>query len=52
MVATYSVADSAGNYEPVYSLDLRQGDGVCMGVHGWLEGVTSGNDPVATTRET
>jgi hypothetical protein len=30
-------------------VDLRQGDGMCMGYHGWLEG-DFGNDPVAVPR--
>jgi hypothetical protein len=30
-------------------VDLRQGDGMCMGYHGWLEG-DFGKDPVAVAR--
>ena len=30
-------------------VDLRQGDGMCMGYHGWLEG-DFGKDPVAVPR--
>lgn len=30
-------------------LDLRQGDGMCMGYHGWLEG-DFGKDPVVVAR--
>jgi hypothetical protein len=30
-------------------IDLRQGDGMCMGYHGWLEG-DFGKDPVAVPR--
>ncbi|WP_439463612.1 hypothetical protein [Roseateles sp. NT4] len=30
-------------------LDLKDGDGMCMGYHGWLEG-DYGEDPVATRK--
>jgi hypothetical protein len=30
-------------------VDLRQGDGMCMGYHGWLEG-DYGKHPVAVAR--
>jgi len=33
----------------VSELDLRQGDGMCMGYHGWLEG-DYGEHPVAVAR--
>jgi hypothetical protein len=33
----------------VSEIDLRQGDGVCMGYHGWLEG-DYGKNPVAVSR--
>lgn len=33
--------------EVVYSLDLCEGDGMCMGYHGWLEG-DFGKNPPAT----
>jgi hypothetical protein len=37
-----------GNGEEVETeFDLRQGDGMCMGYHGWLEG-DFGKDPVAS----
>jgi hypothetical protein len=29
----------------VESLDLRDGDGMCMGYHGWIDG-DFGSDPV------
>ena len=30
-------------------IDLQEGDGMCMGYHGWLEG-DFGEDPVASSR--
>lgn len=33
----------------VSEVDLRRGDGMCMGYHGWLEG-DYGEDPVAIPR--
>jgi hypothetical protein len=41
--------DAAENGGAVAELDLRQGDGMCMGYHGWLEG-DFGTDPVAVPR--
>ena len=35
--------------EVTYSLDLRNGDGFCMGYHGWLDG-DFGKDPVAISK--
>jgi hypothetical protein len=35
--------------EVLSEIDLRNGDGMCMGFHGWLEG-DFGNDPVAVSR--
>jgi hypothetical protein len=35
-----------GSGEIIQALDLMQGDGMCMGYHGWLQG-DFGNDPVA-----
>ena len=35
--------------EVIYSLDLSNGDGFCMGYHGWLEG-DFGKDPVAISK--
>jgi hypothetical protein len=35
--------------EPLGEIDLFEGDGRCMGYHGWLEG-DFGDDPIATPR--
>jgi hypothetical protein len=35
--------------EVTYSLDLNNGDGFCMGYHGWLEG-DFGKEPVAVSK--
>jgi hypothetical protein len=35
--------------ELIDSVDLFEGDGVCMGYHGWLEG-DFGKDPVAASK--
>ncbi|HJT35307.1 MAG TPA: hypothetical protein VJ783_24995, partial [Pirellulales bacterium] len=40
--------DSAGA-RLLSEVDLRQGDGMCMGYHGWLEG-DFGKDPIAISR--
>lgn len=36
--------------EVVAEIDLREGDGMCMGYHGWLDG-DYGEDPVAVVVE-
>ncbi|MDQ4039090.1 MAG: hypothetical protein M3313_12270 [Actinomycetota bacterium] len=36
--------------EVTAELDLRDGDGMCMGYHGWLEG-DFGTDPIAIPRD-
>ncbi|MEZ5970358.1 MAG: hypothetical protein R3C31_00945 [Hyphomonadaceae bacterium] len=36
---------------PIQQLDLRDGDGFCMGFHYWKEG-DFGDDPVAAPRQT
>jgi hypothetical protein len=35
--------------EVLAEVDLRRGDGMCMGYHGWLEG-DFGEDPIAARR--
>jgi hypothetical protein len=50
VVVTYSKVDEDGKYRPVQTMNMYEGDGVCMGVHGWLEG-DFGEDPVASQRE-
>lgn len=47
-----SVKAGLANHEPpnvLAVLDLRDGDGMCMGYHGWLEG-DFGENPVALPR--
>lgn len=41
--------DNAGNGHVLSEIDLRHGDGMCMGYHGWLEG-DFGVHPVAVAR--
>jgi hypothetical protein len=36
---------NAATGEPIESMDLREGDGMCMGYHAWIEG-DFGQDPV------
>lgn len=50
-IARFRMRSESEN-EPVLSeIDLRDGDGVCMGYHGWLEG-DFGEDSVAEPRPT
>ena len=44
-VETKACLKRTGSGEVTYSLDLNEGDGFCMGYHGWLEG-DFGEDPV------
>ncbi len=37
--------DAKGSNAPIESLALRDGDGMCMGFHGWRDG-NFGRDPV------
>ena len=39
----------SGEMQQQYALDLSEGDGMCMGIHGWLES-DFGKDPVAKPR--
>ena len=39
----------SGNDEVLMEVDLRRGDGMCMGYHGWLEG-NYGEHPVAAPK--
>ena len=47
------LARREGSYDDgvLSELELRQGDGMCMGYHGWLEG-DFGKHPVAVPRPT
>lgn len=49
-VAVELVRRSAEQEKPLEQLDLQDGDGVCMGYHGWLEG-DFGRSPVAQARQ-
>ncbi len=42
-------SNSDGTSGLLSEVDLRQGDGMCMGYHGWLDG-DFGKDPVAVAR--
>ena len=39
----------SGNCDVLSEINLRQGDGMCMGYHGWLEG-DFGKSPVAVPK--
>ena len=46
---THEEIDPAGNDRTLASMNLFEGDGMCMGVHDWYEG-EFGDDPVAVPR--
>jgi hypothetical protein len=45
-IARLASRSAAGNGDVQSEINLRQGDGMCMGYHGWLEG-DFGKHPVA-----
>ncbi|NLS98059.1 MAG: hypothetical protein GXX96_38505 [Planctomycetaceae bacterium] len=49
MIVRYSSRLPSGEMQQQYALDLSEGDGMCMGIHGWLES-DFGMDPVAKPR--
>lgn len=49
-IARLASRDDSGSCEVQSEIDLRQGDGMCMGYHGWLEG-DFGEDPVAASKQ-
>jgi len=46
MVVSYEKVWSSGEDSKLYSLDLFDGDGICMSIHAWIEG-DFGEYPVA-----
>jgi hypothetical protein len=48
-IARLAERGDAGNGGVLSVIDLRQGDGMCMGYHGWLEG-DFGKHPVAVPK--
>ena len=48
-IARLAVRGDSGNGGVLSEVDLRQGDGMCMGYHGWLEG-DFGNHSVAVPK--
>lgn len=48
-IARLAARSESGDGDLPLEIDLRQGDGMCMGYHGWLEG-NFGKDPVARSQ--
>jgi hypothetical protein len=49
-IARLASRGDSGSCDVQSEIDLRQGDGMCMGYHGWLVG-DFGKDPVAVPKE-
>jgi hypothetical protein len=48
-IARLAARDELGDGDLLSEINLRQGDGMCMGYHGWLEG-DFGKHPVAKSQ--
>jgi hypothetical protein len=48
-IARFAARDDSEAGQVLSEVDLRHGDGMCMGYHGWLEG-DFGKTPVAVPR--
>jgi hypothetical protein len=49
-IARLASRGDSGDGEVLSEVDLRNGDGMCMGYHGWLEG-DFGEDPIAVPKK-